>query len=241
MKAVESWWSERLSTQIRMARWGDIGRPVLVFPTAGGDAEEIERMGLVEACAPLMAEGRIKLYSVDSIAGRAWLERNDPGHASWLQNQFDATVRWEVVPAIRSDCRSQSINVISAGASIGAFNAVEVLTRHPDVFDAAIAMSGTFDLTPWLNGYWADDFYYSSPLHWIPNLGGGWQLDQMRHRFVLMATGTGDWEDPGESWRMADVLGAQGIPNRVDEWQGWPHDWHTWRVMLPEYLYQLTS
>ena len=45
-----------------MARWGDVGRPVLVFPTAGGDAEEVERMGLVDACAPLMADGRIKLY-----------------------------------------------------------------------------------------------------------------------------------------------------------------------------------
>ncbi len=241
MKVVESWWSERLSTQFRVARWGDLGRPVLVFPTAGGDAEEIERMGLVDACAPLMADGRIKLYSVDSIAGRAWLERADPGHASWLQNQFDAAVRWEVVPAIRADCGSQSINVISAGASIGAFNAVEVLTRHPDVFDAAIAMSGTFDLTPWLDGYWADDFYFSSPLHWIPNLDGGWQLDQLRHRFVMIATGTGEWEEPGESWRLADVLGAKGIPNRVDEWHGWPHDWHTWRSMLPEYVHQLTS
>ena len=103
------------------------------------------------------------------------MERTDPGHASWLQNQFDAAIRWEVVPAIRSDCGSNSINVVSAGASIGAFNAVEVLTRHPDVFDAAIAMSGTFDLTPWLHGYWSDDFYFSSPLHWLPNLDGGWQ------------------------------------------------------------------
>lgn len=241
MKAVETWWSERLSTRLSVARWGDIGRPVLVFPTAGGDAEEIERMGLVDACAPLMADGRIKLYSVDSIAGRAWLERADPGHAAWLQNQFDAAIRWEVVPAIRTDCESDSINLISAGASIGAFNAVEVLTRHPDAFDAAIAMSGTFDLTPWLDGYWSDDFYFSSPLHWIPNLDGGWQLDQMRQRFVLLATGTGEWEDPNESWRLADVLGAKGIPNRVDEWQGWPHDWHTWRSMLPEYLHKLTA
>jgi esterase/lipase superfamily enzyme len=238
---VESWWSDRLSTQLRVARWGDVGRPVLVFPTAGGDAEEIERMGLVDACAPLMADGRVKLYSVDSIAGRAWLDRSDPGRAAWLQNQFDAAIRWEVVPAIRSDCASDSIRVMTAGASIGAFNAVEVLTRHPDVFDAAVAMSGTFDLSPWLNGYWADDFYFSSPLHWLPNLDGGWQLDHLRQRFVLMATGTGEWEDPGESWRLADVLGAKGIPNRVDEWHGWPHDWQTWRAMLPEYLHQLTA
>ena len=51
-------------------RWGTFGRPVLVFPSAGGDAEEIERFGLVDACGPLLAEGRVKLYSVDSVAGQ---------------------------------------------------------------------------------------------------------------------------------------------------------------------------
>jgi len=41
----------------------------------------------------------------------------------------------------------------------------------------------------------------------------------------------------GESWRMAKVLGAKGIPNRVDSWgPSWHHDWVTWREMLPKYL-----
>ena len=58
-----------------MVRWGVYGTPVLVFPTAGGDAEEIERNGLVNACGPLLAEGRIKLYSVDSVAGQAMVTK----------------------------------------------------------------------------------------------------------------------------------------------------------------------
>lgn len=241
MKTIETWWSERLETEFRLVRWGNVGRPVLLFPTAGGDAEEVERMGLVGACASLMQEGRVKLYSVDSIAGRAWLDKANPIHAAWLQNQFDAAIRWEAVPAIRSDCHSETVRVITAGASIGAYNAVEVLTRHPDAFDAAVAMSGTFDLSPWLQDRWVDDFYFSSPLHWLPNVDDGWQLAQLRERSVVIATGTGDWENPGESWRLANVLGGRGIPNRVDEWEGWPHDWHTWRAMLPEYLHQLTG
>ena len=44
-------------------------------------------------------------------------------------------------------------------------------------------------------------------------------------------------EDIGESWRMANVLGAKGIPNRVDSWGAeYRHDWVTWREMLPKYL-----
>ena len=57
----------------------------------------------------------------------------------------------------------------------------------------------------------------------------------------LLASGEGDWEDIGESWRMAEVLGAKGIPNRVDSWgPEYRHDWPTWHRMLPQYLRELT-
>ena len=73
----------------------------------------------------------------------------------------------------------------------------------------------------------------------VPPLEGA-QLDALRGRFALLAFGQGRWEDPGESWRLADVLGAKGIPNRVDPWgTDWPHDWPTWRAMLPKYLAEL--
>ena len=64
-----SWQTQRLPCPARVLRWGHYGRPVLIFPTAGGDLEEIERHGLVGALSGLIDEGRIKVYSVDSIAG----------------------------------------------------------------------------------------------------------------------------------------------------------------------------
>jgi esterase/lipase superfamily enzyme len=185
-----------------------------------------------------MAEGRTKVYSIDSVAGRSWLNGDDPRHSAWLQNQFDQTVRWEIVPAIQAD--TGDLPIISAGASIGAYNAVASLCRHPDVFGAAVGMSGTYDLEPWLRGHWTDDFYFSSPLHYLPALEGP-VLEDLRRRFILLATGTGQHENPGETWRMADVLGQKGIPNRVDNWPGWSHDWPTWRSMLPTYLSELTA
>lgn len=239
MSALETWRSDVLDTEMTLTRWGEVGTPVLVFPTAGADAAEIEREGLVQALGMLMADGRIKVYSIDCVAGRGWLSGNDPLRAASLQNRFDAAVRSEVVPRIWGDCRSEGLEIVSAGAGFGAFNALEVLCRHPDVFSAAVAMSGKFDLTPWLNGAWSDDFYFSSPLHYLPGLGAGVQLDRLRDRFVLLATGTGASENPGESWWMADVLGAKRIPNRVDNWPGWNHEWSTWQAMLPGYLHEL--
>jgi esterase/lipase superfamily enzyme len=52
-------------------------------------------------------------------------------------------------------------------------------------------------------------------------------------------SGEGKAEDISESWRLAAVLGAAGIPNRVESWgPDWPHDWITWRKMLPQTLAQ---
>lgn len=241
MKEVTEWTSPHLEQSIKVARWGHYGVPVLLFPTAGGDAEECERFLMVEALDPLLAAGRIKLYCCDSVAGRAWLSREGSGrHRAWLQNRFDGFVYHELVPAIRNDCRTPDIEILTAGASIGAFNALASVCRHPDVFRTAICMSGTYDLHPWLDGDWSQDFYYSSPLDYLPGLGEGDQLHRLRQRFVLLATGEGRWEDPGQSWRVASVLGGKRIPNRVDLWGAhYDHDWVTWREMLPHYLAQL--
>ena len=56
MKAVERWFSDRLRDEITLVRWGTFGRPVLVFPSAGGDAEEILGRTFAQAGA-MPAEG----------------------------------------------------------------------------------------------------------------------------------------------------------------------------------------
>jgi esterase/lipase superfamily enzyme len=241
MKTRERWYSGRVQEQITVVRWGAFGRPVLVFPSAGGDAEEIERFGLVGACGPLIDEGRVKLYSVDSVAGRAMIAKaGSPGHLMWLLNQFHDCIRREVVPAIHADLGGQAMDVIATGASIGAFNALAVLCRYPDVFGAAIGMSGTYRIERFYDEAWSQDLYFSAPLQFLPGLDGP-QLDLLRRRRAVLASGEGDWEDIGESWRMAEVLGAKAIPNRMDNWgPQWSHDWPTWHRMLPQYLRELT-
>jgi esterase/lipase superfamily enzyme len=231
------WYSPSIEQDVQLVRWGHFGTPVLVFPTAGGDAEEIERFLMIRVLGPLLDAGRIKVYSIDSVAGRAWISgQHSPEYCSALQNRFDAFVYHEVTPAIRKDCRSDGLELIAAGASIGAFNAVATVCRHPDAFRLAIAMSGTFDLSKYLNGSMNQDFYFSSPLHYLPGLEGD-LLQALQRRLILMPTGEGDWEDIGESWRMAHVLGARQIPNRVDPWgPQYHHNWVTWREMLPKYL-----
>lgn len=239
-KATERWYSERLHREVTLVRWGFHGQPVLLFPTAGGDAEEVERMLMVRVLQPLLDAGAIKLYACDSVAGRALVSREGgPRHQMWVQDQFHRYIRHEVIPAIRNDCNSSDITVWSAGASIGAFNAVAVMCRFPDVFSRTIAMSGTYDLRRFYDAAphdFTNEFWVSSPLHFVPTLAGV-HLEVLRSRFALIISGQGRAEDVGESWRLAHVLGTHGVPNRVELWgPEWHHDWPTWRAMLPKVL-----
>ena len=240
MKAYDRWHSPRLNEPIGLARWGHYGTPVLVFPTAGGDAEEIERHGVVEACQHLIDAGQVKLYSCDSVAGKAMTSKaGSVEWRMWLLNHFFDAVREEVLPAIWTDCGAE-LPVVCAGASIGAFNSVAMLCRSPDLVRAALGMSGSYHIEQFHEGGWSSDLYFASPLEFLSGLEGP-TLDRLRTRYAILATGAGAWEDPGESWAMAHALGSRGVPNRVDDWgPDFEHDWGTWRRMLPQYLAELT-
>lgn len=241
MKTSSHWFSPRLGQKVHVVRYGHFGTPVLLFPTAGGDAEESERFQMMKALEHLITGGRIKVYSVDSVAGRTWIDQKSTGaERGAMQNRFDAFIYQEVVPAIRADCGSADIEIITAGASIGAFNALAAICRHPNVFSKAICMSGTYDLTRWMSGQHTFEFHVSSPLHFLPFLNDEAHLKLLRSRFILLGTGEGRWEAPGESWAVASVLGSRGIPNRVDLWgKDYDHDWVSWREKLPRYLEEL--
>jgi len=100
-------------------------------------------------------------------------------------------------------------------------------------------MSGTYELNRFIEGPTDENFRLASPLHYAGDLDGE-HLDRLRARSVVLACGAGANEDIGASWQVAHVLGSAGVPNRVDDWgPDWPHDWQTWRAMLPHYLGQL--
>lgn len=241
MKTTISWRSESLSEDVRLLRWGAVGAPVLLFPTSGTDADDQERFGLVGSVAELMQARRVKLYAFDAPSARALIDPAfKPADKAAIQRRYLNAVATEVVPQIRADCQSSTIELMTAGASIGAYNALLALTSHPDLFRAAICMSGTFDLTRYFPSFHNQDFHFISPMHFLAYMGEGEHLAKVRERFVVLATGEGKWEAPWESWQVASLLGKKGIPNRVDMWgKEYHHDWATWRAMLPKYLNEL--
>lgn len=233
--------SQPLGRAVTVARWGHYGRPIVLFPTAGGDALECERFGMVSALSGLIERGRIKLYSTDSVSGQALISPDlEPARKAEIQDRYDAFVAGELVPLVREDCAGAVDRVGAAGASIGACNALNAACRHPDLFDLTVAMSGTYLLDRWLGGYRDQHTLRNTPTEFLPTLADGPRLAALRRGFFLLATGTGRWEAPWETDQIAAILASKAIPHRVEKWgPDAHHDWPTWRTMLPLFLDRL--
>jgi esterase/lipase superfamily enzyme len=224
-KQAWTWTTFRFTQPARLVRWGHFGIPVLIFPTAGGDCEEIERFHLIDALGDLINRGRIKAYSVDSLYVRAWLAARLPApECARLQESYDSFLYEDVLPRIRADCQDPKIEPILAGASRGASMAISTLIRHPDSFRAAIGASGIYDPAPSLRGL-------ARP-----------QLERLRQRLIILGCGEGDYELPADSRDLSRALNTKSVPNRFNLWgAGRDHTWSTWRDLFPRLLAEIAT
>ena len=221
-KEAWTWTTPRLPQAARLVRWGHFGAPVLIFPTAGGDFEEIERFHLIDALGDLIDRGRMKVYSVDGLATRAWLSARAPEQeCKRFQESYDSFLYEDVLARIRADCRDPKIEPILMGASRGASTALTTLFRHPDSFRAAISISGIYDPAPSLKGLTAP------------------RLERLRQRLIILGSGEGDYERPADSRALSETLAAQNVPSRLSLWgRERDHSWSTWRDLSPRLLAQ---
>ncbi len=99
-KRIDRWRSPALGLEMPIVQYGWRGQPVLLFPTAAADFLENERFWLIKAIEPLLQQGRIRVFSIDSINRLAWMDRTLPApEAARRQALYSRYVEDEVVPA----------------------------------------------------------------------------------------------------------------------------------------------
>jgi esterase/lipase superfamily enzyme len=209
-----------------------------MIPTAAADYLEYERFNLIDALAPFVDSGKMKVFSINSINTESWMNNEMlPEHKAIRQNQFNEYVFNEVIPYIRTQT-SQDTMIYTCGASFGALHAMNLFLKRPDIINGAVSMSGVYDLTEYTKGYWDDQVYFNSPQHYVPNLSDEWYLEKIKaSHHIHIYTGSGDYEDPEASRRFVHVLFEKGIWCDLQVWgQDIKHDWETWRKMLPHIL-----
>jgi esterase/lipase superfamily enzyme len=237
-RQLSGWFSPALQKDMPIAVYGHYGFALLLIPTAAADYLEYERFQLLDAISPLVEAGKLKVFSIDSINNESWMNRQmDPRHQSIRHQQWNQYVYDEVIPFIKIHT-SADTPIIVCGASFGALHSANLFFKRPDLIRGCLAMSGVYDLTEYTHGYFDEDVYYNSPAHYLPNLSDHDTLEQIRQsRHIHFLSGSGAYEDPEASRRMAGILYNKGIWYELDVWgNDMTHDWPTWRSMLPHYL-----
>jgi len=241
-RRTTAWFSQNLNIEMPLVAYGHAGYPLLMFPTAAADYLEYERFHMVEAIRPFIERGQIRAYSINSVNRYSLLNEQMPPHLkAELLTQFDRYVTDEVLPLIRRDTGHDDARPLTTGASLGAFLAANVYFKHPNLIRGVIAMSGSYDVKSYLQGFYDDNVYFNNPADYLANLNDDRYLPLLQKAdAIFILSGQGSYEAPERSRHLSDLLRAKQIPHTLDLWgHDVDHDWPWWRKMLPHSLDKL--
>ena len=218
-----------------MLVFGHAGMPALVFPSSCGTFWEFEHFGMVEAVRWQLESGRLRLFCVDSVDAESWYNRDvAPRWKIARHMQYEDYLLHEVVPLTGAPWGAAE--VVAVGCSFGGYHAANIALRHPAMFRGFLSLSGIYDPTRFLHGYFDEDCYFNAPTHYLANMHDSGQLARYQDRVFVMATG--EWDIcRGANEHMRDVLAGKGIPHQLHIWgERAVHDWPVWRRMLATYM-----
>ena len=223
--------------------FGDVGRPLIVFPSNAGVAHEWQQSGMIEALAPLLAAARLKIYCPESnvsktFTGEGPLRERMAQHEVYEHFSLDT-----LVPFIRRDSNAPQTRMVAAGCSMGALYAALFALKHPETFKGALCMSGRYRGTNFIqSGDYSDELYFNDPLAFLPNLEGA-ALHRVRsNTHLTMVVGRGPFENAclPETLEMGALLRRKSIPHHLGVWGlDSKHDYIWWRRQAAHYLSQL--
>ena len=235
-------YSQCLNRDMEYKVYGHSGVPMLVFPAQNGRFYDFENFGMVHTVEHLIDNGTIQLFCLDSIDQESWSdEHGDPGHRTYMMEQWYYYVVDELVPRIYDiNNHGEKVGIVTTGCSMGATHAVNFMLRRPDIFTGTIALSGYYDSDLFFGDYHDDILYRNSPIQYLHGMSYDHPYVEMyRHCRIVLCCGQGAWEDDmiRSTSRMKELLEYKDIPAWIDFWgHDVNHDWDWWQVQFPYFV-----
>lgn len=227
--------SARLGRDMEMLVFGHGGVPVIVFPTSAARFYEFEDHGMIATLAGKIEAGQLQIFCVDSLDDESWYnQKTHPRLRIARHMQYEDYILHDVVKHVRE--KNSNPRLVAAGCSFGGYHAVNIALRHPDIFTGFLSLSGAFDLTGFLHGYYDKDCYHHLPTHYLPRLEDAWYIERFRRNTYVLATG---WDDQclAQNQILDRLLSEKSIPHQFYVWNTQnSHDWPTWQRMAQLYL-----
>jgi esterase/lipase superfamily enzyme len=240
-REYHKWFSPHLKKDMELLVFGHTGTPVLFFPTRTARFYDYENWKVVDAIADKINKGWLQLFCVDSIDLESfYCSCSHPSQRIIRHMQYEKYVLDEVMPLLR--CKNSNNYIISAGCSLGAYHAINIAFRHPQLFGKAVGMSGRYDLTlhaknfsDLFNGYKDENIYFNMPSQFVPNLTDENIINHLKKMQIVLAVGKEDPFLPNNEFLHHTLL-KKGIPNTLHIWEGEAHRPRFWQQMVQYFL-----
>src|SRR5689334_24121295 len=112
--------SPDLGRRVHLWAFGDVGMPLVVFPSNAGVAHEWQKAGMIDALGPLLARGRMKVYCPETNVSRSFSGEGSVQHRMSPHRAYERFVMDTLVPFIQEDCGSDEVPIVATGCSVGA-------------------------------------------------------------------------------------------------------------------------
>jgi len=229
------WFSPALGRDMELLLFGHAGTPTLVFPSSKGRFFEYEDRAMIHA-VDAYEQGRRMAFCVDSVDAESFYNKEVPPRWRIARHaQYEQYLLNEVLPLMRRRTGHQRIAV--TGCSFGGYHSANFALRHPSIVHTCVSMSGAFDISQFLHGYYDQDVYFHNPVDYMSNMADPEYLSRYRDGFnLVLATGHQDI-CYSENLRLHHILNARSIPHWLDVWCGDSrHDWPLWVRMAQKFL-----
>ncbi len=233
--------SPQLGRKVHLWAFGEVGRPLIVFPSNAGVAHEWQRAGMIDALGPLLAQGRVKVYCPETNVSRSFSGDRSVDERMAHHVAYERFVLETLVPFIRRDCQSPDAPMMATGCSVGALYASLFVLKHPETFRQGLCLSGRYRASSFFERS-SDDVYFNDPLAFLPNLGGAALERVQRNAHLTVVVGRGAHEGGciTETAELARWLHRKEIPNHVAFWgEDSSHTYDWWGRQARHYLRQL--
>ena len=235
-----SWFSPSLEREMRIKIYGHYGPAVIAFPCQDKQSDDFSNNGMIDALAPIIESGRMKLYCLDSndeetVSSTSW----DKARRAYKLEMYHQYLVNEALPFIYDKQHGECLPLL-VGASMGGSHCSNHFFRRHDLFSGFISLSGKFDVGSFFDGYFDDNVYNNSPVHYLRNMSEDHPyINIYNSRLMIVVLGEGAFEHlvANSNYELADISYNKNIHIDFNFWdESNVHDWVSWRYQLPYFL-----
>ena len=235
--------SKYLNRDMEYKIYGHAGKPMLIFPSSEGRFYQYEDSGMIGAISDFINEGKIQVWTVDSIDSEAYFSKHwDKLKLNELHNKYFEYITHEIIPSIiktsKKNNKRKKLNLIISGCSFGAFHAANYFFKNPKDIDTVIGLSGVYSTDMFFHDYTHEEIKENSPVDYLKKADKK-TIKKYQKASLIFCCGQGAYEDEMlyDTYRLGEVLDSINVPAWIDIWgKDVDHDWPWWQKQIKYFL-----